>query len=342
MIQRRLAVSTVFILAAALVMAVAATFLPDNPYQRFQLLKGTMYAAAQGFYERMHFDPRPIDVAILGDSRTALGLRASRIEEDLARAGTPARVVNMSMVGDGRNTQWLLVRELLATKSPKVIVLAVNNRPHPWGHETFRYLASPSDIWREAGWGLHDLKKNLAYLPYRQMTLFGAMIAPDLFGLNRDFDAAHYAPNGYDMTRGHTTDDGRFVSSDQRIPREVLLKEGAANAWRINRHSKLPQPLRRITDADDRTYTDLIAEAARRKGVKLLFVYLPEYEKPLPLENRGYYEAHGRVETYLDLASHDELYIDWGHLNAAGTLIASDRTAAAISALMQATPAASR
>src|SRR5882757_8721718 len=114
-----------FILATAFGLAIGATFLPDNPYQRFQLLDGTRYPISW-CYERLHFDPRPVDVAIVGDSRTRLGLRASRIEQQLAEAGKPGGVVNLSLVGAGRNAEWVLVQELLKTKKPKELVVAID------------------------------------------------------------------------------------------------------------------------------------------------------------------------------------------------------------------------
>src|ERR1700679_22709 len=110
-------------LAAMLVVAVAcavvACFLPNSAYQRFQLLDGTIYQSLRWNFERIHFDPRPIDVAIVGPSTTALGLSAPRLEQDLAQAGAPANAVNFSIIADGRNVEWAIVNELYKAKSPK-------------------------------------------------------------------------------------------------------------------------------------------------------------------------------------------------------------------------------
>ncbi len=320
------------VILAAVFMA-AATFLPDNAYQRHQLMDGTIYGGGRVYYERMTFDPRPIDVAIFGNSRAAVGLKPARIEQALAAAGTPANVENFSLVGDGRNIHWAFVRELLKTKRPKVIVLAINEHAHPWGHDSFRYFAPASEVRREAALGLHDAKKNLVYLPFRQIMLFGAMLAPDLFGMPTRYTPLPLAPE-QDLTQGHMTDDGRYVSADQQTPREVLLQQRAENIGKFNRHSRLPKAVRDVTDADDRVYTDLIARAARARGVKIVFVYLPAFSTPDPIDNRAAYEALGPLQDDADLTERDDLYVDWSHLNAAGTAIASDRLAGLLSGML--------
>jgi len=64
------------ILATASLTAAIACALPDNAYQRWQLLDGTIHRNCAGIYERCHFDPTPIDVAFIGPSRTAEGVNA--------------------------------------------------------------------------------------------------------------------------------------------------------------------------------------------------------------------------------------------------------------------------
>src|ERR1700750_2377233 len=58
--------SFVAVLAIAVAVASAVCSLPENAYQRWQLLDGTIHGRSRWIYERIHFDPRPIDVAIVG------------------------------------------------------------------------------------------------------------------------------------------------------------------------------------------------------------------------------------------------------------------------------------
>jgi hypothetical protein len=325
---------TMFVLAGAVLLAVAATFLPDDPYQRFQLLDGTLYAKARWSYERIHFDPRPIDVAIVGDSRTDIGLDSRVIERRMAADGKPANVANMSLMGDGRNAQWVFVQELLKAKHPKVIVVSVNDHPHPWGHDSFRYIASTSDIWAEALHGLHDTKKNLVFLPFRQLHLFAARLLPRTFHLTRQFDPAAYNPGQDSYPIRHRNDAGEMIDMSETTPRAVLLQQLKDNAGEFGKRSKLPSAVRAITDADDKVFTKLIAQAAAAHGVKLLFVYQPAFDRPAPIERRAFYSSFGRIEDNVDLSSQDRLYHDWSHFNTEGTRVASDRVADALAAIL--------
>ena len=49
--------------------------------------RGFDYARLRWMYERIHYDPRPIDVVILGSSRAQVGLSAAAIEQQLAEHG---------------------------------------------------------------------------------------------------------------------------------------------------------------------------------------------------------------------------------------------------------------
>jgi hypothetical protein len=334
MITRRLMWSAIAIPLMAALLAAAATFLPDDPYQRYQQLQGTIYDTVRWSYERMHFDPRPIDVAIVGDSRTRLGLRASQIQARLAADGKPAEVINTSFVGDGRNSQWLYVRELFRTKRPKVIVVAIGSRPHPWGHDTFRYIAAPADVWREAAMGLYNGPKDLLFLPYRQINLFIARFAPGGLGWSRTFDRASYSSQNVDFTHSYLSPDKRWIDMDRLVPRLELEKEVREHRHAYTQHSKLPAKLRTVSDADDRVYTRMIADEARRHGAKVLFVYIPGWAEAPTIQDRAFYEKLGTIQENLDLRGQDRLYQGWAHVNSAGAVIVSDRLADRLAELL--------
>jgi hypothetical protein len=131
-------------LAVALALDAAVCLLPENAYQRWQLQADYMDGVLVRDYERIHFDPKPIDIAILGSSHAQLAFSADAIEDDLAREGKRASVVNLAIGGPGQNIQWAIVDELFKAKSPKVIVLGVDDQPRLFGHFAFRYVA-PAD-----------------------------------------------------------------------------------------------------------------------------------------------------------------------------------------------------
>ena len=93
--------SFLIVLLVALAAAVGASLLPENPYQRWQQLLGTEQAKTAWIYERIHFDPRPIDVAVVGPSRINRGVDARHLETALQARGVAARVVNFALPEGG-------------------------------------------------------------------------------------------------------------------------------------------------------------------------------------------------------------------------------------------------
>ena len=163
-------------LVVALVLCAAVCLLAENDYQRWQLQDPD--GRLRWIYERIHFDPTPIDVAIVGPSRAQLGLSADAIEQDLAKQGKPANVANFAMVGAGRDLQWAILNELFKAKSSKVVVLEVDEQPYPHGHFLFRYVAPAAAIAFPPTPFLHNYLYDLAYLPGRKVKLFGANLFP--------------------------------------------------------------------------------------------------------------------------------------------------------------------
>ena len=180
--------------------AVVAALLPDDPYQRWQLLDGTIQKNVRWIYERTNFDPTPIDVVILGPSRSAADMDSLELEADLARMGIPAHVVNFSLPEAGRDVNYAIARELFKTKNPKVLVLGVIEKPSRFGHPAFKYIA-PSWLVADPGYFINlNYLSNLIYLPYRQMELFLADLWPSLMGLTKTFNPETYRGSNIDTT----------------------------------------------------------------------------------------------------------------------------------------------
>ena len=212
-------------LGVALLLNVAVCLLPENVYQRWRLADDVMGGRMRWIYERIHFDPKPIDVVILGPSRAQLGFSAAAVEQDLAREGKHANVVNFALPGAGRDIQWAILDELYKVKSPKVVVVEVDEEPYPFGHFAFKNVAPTHAIAFPPTLFLHNYLYNLAYLPIRKLTLFGANLFPDLFGLPKRFDIDAYARNRTDFTTSFIGEFGKLVDMEHPVSREVLLAQ---------------------------------------------------------------------------------------------------------------------
>lgn len=313
-------------LLVALLLDTAVCLLPENDYQRWQLQNDNVNGRLRWIYERIHFDATPIDVAILGPSRAQLGLSAAAIARDLAERGKPANVVNFALPGGGRDIQWAILDELFKAKSPKAIVLEVDERPYPFGHFAFKYVAPAEAIVFPPTPFLHNYLYHLAYLPARKARLFGANLFPGLFGLSKQFDPEHYAQNRTDYSSSFPGEFGKMVDMEHPVPRATLLAE---------RHAPVPRTLAAraftwVNGGEDHLYIEKIARDAKAHGVQLIFVYLPMFNGPPTISDLDFLQQYGLVVNDGDLASRDELFENWSHLNHAGAMTASVRLADAI------------
>lgn len=312
-------------LGVALALDAAVCLLPENDYQRWKLVDDTIYGHLRWMYERIHFDPRPIDIAILGSSRTQLGLSAEAIERDLAQHGKHANVVNFSLLGSGRNLEWAILDELYKAKSPKAVVLLVDDQPYPFGHAAFKYVAPARAIVFPPTPLLHNYMYDLSYLPARKAHLFAANFFPNLFGLSKQFDPDDYARARTDLTTNFFGE-GKLVDMEHPVPRATLLAEPREPVPR----TLVTRALTRINGGEDHLYIRKIAQEARAHEAELIFVFLPMFNGPETISDLDFLEQFGRVLNYGDLAQQDQLFENWAHLNHAGAMIASTRLAKAI------------
>ena len=324
------------ILGIALGVAVAVCFLPENSYQRWQLLKGTFQGNAVWMYERIHFDPRPIDVVFIGPSRTDRGVDPERLQHDLAALGAgggkPVRVVNFALPQGGRNVNDVIFEELLEAKSPRLVVIGVIEKPSRLGHPAFKYIAPRGMIVRPGYAGNLNYLQDLIYLPYRQMQLFAADVAPGMAGLTKTFDARAYKP---DQVQPKVIEifDGTMRSATQPAT-EAELEQGVYKLEAGTRPPILPDRFADIEFGDERYFIRRIAAAAKRKGVRVAFLFIPYYSGPDKVLEEGFYSQFGPVWSAGYLAPRADLYSDYAHLTVDGAGVLTDWLAPQVAKLL--------
>lgn len=313
----------------ALGLCALTCFLPDEPYQRWQLAEpvfGGLYTNLRWAYERIQFDDRPIDIAVVGASKTLLGVSAARVEQQLAARGLKVHVANLSTNGDGRNVQWVVVNELLKRKLPRVIVVGVDARPALYGHAVFKYIAPASAIVVPPALLLHNYFYDLASLPARQFELFAARFLPHFLGLRDRFDPAIYARTQSDYTSGILHFEGKDLDMGREVPAEMLLSQRQPD----ERKSLVDRfEVWCCNDGDDRVYIRAIAADAKAHGVRLIFVFVPTFGST-ELADRDFLNQYGAVLDNGFLAYDFRLFMNFWHLNHAGAIANSDRIASAI------------
>jgi len=315
---------TVFaILGVALLSAVAAALLPDDPYQRSQLLDDTIHRKARWVYERTHFDPAPIDVLVVGPSRIGAAVNAPQLGQALAARGLPAHVVNFSFPEAGRDINYAILEEVLETKRPKLVIVGVIEQPGRYGHSAFKYMARPGLIADPVYAANFNYPANLMYLPFRQMKLFLARLAPGAMGLSKSFDPKAYPGSTYNTTGDITLPDGTVREGDTPAA-AAELDRGVRKLEASIDPQYLPESMADIEFGDERFNIRRMAALADRHGAKLAFLALPYYTGPTTIQERAFYGHYGPVWNAGFLSPHAEWFMDYGHLTSGGAQVLTD------------------
>jgi len=330
---------TLAIVGLAVAIAALVCVLPETPYQRWQLLDGTIHKNTRWIYERSHFDPTPIDVAFVGPSRTGAGVNAPRLAEVLAARGLPANVVNFSLPETGRNINYAIVEEMLKEKHPRLLVLGVIEKPSRYGHSAFKYVARPGLVADPGYLGNWHYFPDLMYLPFRQMRLFAADVLPGGTGLARQFDPGAYRGHAVDTTGDVLLPDGSMKQATYPAPYGELMR-GVNKLERTSTPPVLPADWADVEFGDERHYIRRIVALARAHNVKVAFLFLPYYTGPSQLQEQAFYEQFGPVWNAGYLANHAEFYADYGHLTKSAAMQLTDWLAGPVSSALSPTQGA--
>ena len=309
---------------------VAITALPHNKYFRFQEHRLLNARKADWIYERLTFDETPVDVAFIGTSRTAGGISGPLIEHAYCQAtGRNIRVVNLGMPQTGRDMDYLIAKELLQTKQPKLLMLQVTEiegrKPHPG----FLQLADASDILTAPLLINFNWPKNIASLPGRQMSLFKTtqLNRP---ALRQKFDSEEYFGIDMDRTEGIVLIDGSFKSRDVSLSEEKLDKAYKRRKAAFSRTYILPKPLQFLEYRLSRVYLERIFDMAQTNGAEIAFNYMPAYRFDVPVPDHILELTKGANVYNLNEEIIDDftMWLDPNHPNTTGSRIASLKAAA--------------
>lgn len=316
------------ILGTALALAATSLLVPTDPYLRYQLLAGTIHDRARWIYERIHFDPTPIDVVVIGSSRTGAGIIAPRLA-----AATRLNVVNFSLPEAGRNINYALIAEMLKAKQPRLIILGVTEKPSRTGHSTYRYLAPTAMVVDPGYFGNIKYIPDLGFQPWRQLLLIAAGLSPGSFGMTSTFDRSAYAGPALDTTADIALPDGSIKRSGQPAA-QAELERGVKKLEAGTTPPLLPARLADIEFGDERTYIRRIAALARARGIRLAFLAIPYYTGPTQVQEAAFYRQFGPLWNAGFFAPRAEYYTDYGHLTRDGAHILSDWVAPKVTAAL--------
>lgn len=279
----RLARFVLLLVAVTLVLLALMTLLPHDKYLRYQALNDGQAPTAYWVYERINHDPTPIDVALIGTSRTAFSIHSARMQEDLVRAGVPAHVANLHIVKMGRNMQYVIAKELLTHRSVKLLMLEMDEEEDRSPHPDFIYLADSADVLTAPVFINFRFFSDLARLPGRQLGLFA-----DTQLHRHGLASPSFVPPAYE---GSNLDHAEFIVTldGARHERNVQHTLVEVESFRRTEDARvtsrvLPKSLDWLEYRFPRYYIHKILSLAAEKGTRVVFLYLPRYGAPQACE----------------------------------------------------------
>jgi len=280
LITGRQAIAIVATLAIAVaVLSTLAILLPHERYVRYQQFASGDAARLRWVYERIHFDPTPIDVAVVGSSRVEAAISAPNLSEALSKTlGHRVEAANLAVPLEGRDLHYLIGEDLLRSRPETRLVLMSLVEPIRRTHPAFRYVADVSDVLGAPLWINYYWLENAAFLPYRQLSFFVQTLFPSWFGVRLAFDRGHYLGTAFDTTHNFRLENGKLVDREAHGSRAAL---DAAPT----RSSASDSVLARLTGGNDNiiedTLTARLARDMEGKCSRLLLVHLPTYRGKL-------------------------------------------------------------
>lgn len=332
-VPARISTGALFATGIATMLAVLAAMLatPHDSYVRWQMTTTEAFARLGWVYERAHFDPTPVDVALIGTSHTMNGIDGLAVAKGMAALGarTPdgrcPTVTNFAVPMYGRNMHYAVAREVLSRR-PKLMVLEVleneTRKPHP----LFYRVASSGDLLHAPALINTDYALDLLRLPYRQLVAGLETLAPAEFGLKAKWSPANYDGSTVDNTRVINVGGQALTPPWTRImPEGALRKESAALMSRKDLHF-LPEAMARYEYAVPDRYVPGILDMARKANTPVLLLYLPGFGRPAAPYDMRLYDGVQMVEMN-DILAKTGIWHDPDHLNAQGAALASARLA---------------
>lgn len=308
-----------------LALCVGASLLPHDPYIRYQQLAQTLQFRTEWNYDRINHDPTPIDIALVGVSRTQAGVSAPVMTEKLSeRLGRPVHFVNLSIPQQGRNAHYVIARELLEKRPEvKVLVLSMIEQMPRTPHPVFRNIAETEDVLRAPILINYNYFSDLAFLPWRQLALFVQTAFPRAFGDRMEFDPDAYEGTDMDSTRSFMSPPDNWVDRDSVVPKAELDAQ-AEGYLRELAPPRLPEAYVDYEFAVERQYLREIGELAQANGTQIVFLFLPIYHGPTTIDDPAYIAPYGPMLTADFITEDPRLFSDYGHTNRNGSRLVTD------------------
>jgi len=294
-----------FFALLALPIVILFTLPYSNDFAR-HFIKDDCYNHGAWIFDRITKNALPVDVAFIGSSHTIHSFQEKKMETIL---DGKFHLANLGYCRFGRNLQYLFVKELLANKNPKLVVIEVHEDEAKNSHDIFPYLANTEDLF---------FSPTLINRDYFSNIFKGASARLEQFKSNYIFNKKIPEP---DLNPYGYGESDRIATSE-----ELMKNKQGWNKWIRKRNSP---GIENIQMKYPYSYLTKMIDLLKTKKIPFVFIYLPEsgsnFKEPIRL---SFYKRYGQVLTLPDsITQNTANWMDEMHFNNNGANLVSEWTA---------------
>lgn len=292
---------------ALLVIIIELLFLlmyePDRQ-QVWNDVKGDCAARGPWMYHRLHADTTPIDVAFIGTSYTMNAVADSAVERLLSTGSEQIHVANLGYCRPGENLYPVIVRELLSTKRPRLIVVEVRLSPSQASHPMYGHIASGYDILHPPIYSYQSYLTDLL----TATTSHWRLLRESLFN----------SPSGDDGNQGRYGHYGNPYTADAKLMTDQKARRMLDTASVLNWNEQLNSRL---------SFAALhqVAAICSDRGIALGLLYFRPYGNAQLVPKSAHLLPSGVAVWSVPghISQHPHNYYDHSHLNLRGSALLS-------------------
>jgi hypothetical protein len=168
---------------------------------------------------------------------------------------------------EGRDMHGVLAQELLRARPETRLLILSLVEPIRRSHPGFRNIGDVGPILRSPILLNYYWLENVAFLPYRNLSLFVQSIWPQAFGVRKAFDPERYAGTDFDTTKTFVLENGKVVDREAYGNIKAMEREARLTGWNDN--------------VIEQHVTSDLAQQLVRRCAGLVLVHLPVFRGSL-------------------------------------------------------------
>ncbi|PLW96440.1 MAG: hypothetical protein C0593_11535 [Marinilabiliales bacterium] len=281
---------TLFLLPILLIIIV----MPVNNRMRYLELSRDCSNRGIWIHDRIFENDSKIDIAFLGSSHTING-----INDELISKAKGKSCVNLGYCRLGRNLHYVIAKNVIHEKHPKLIVLEVRVRENRYSHPVFPFMANTKDALMPCPFFNKDIFSDMfTHLSFKievlQDLLFKEYqfkpVSTELFGYASHPDTANSNSLQWFYSERHKS---------RKLPSNALMQF----------YNKYPY-----------AYLKKIKKLCDKNDTELTFLFIPPYGVPDTIPDEiDFYMKYGKtIIPPQYIFNNKDLWYDENHLNEAG------------------------